>query len=71
MKTPLLWAARFYDHCVQGETDAVGFDGLGALLSATFGRRIAAAVPEKYTRYSCANHFAVCYHDRQKKADLL
>jgi hypothetical protein len=28
------------------------------------------AVPEKYTRYSCANHFAVCYHDRQKKADL-
>ena len=29
------------------------------------------AVPKKYIRYCCANHFAVCYHDRHKKADLL
>jgi hypothetical protein len=28
-------------------------------------------MPEKSTRYCRANHFAVCYHDRHKKADLL
>jgi hypothetical protein len=36
----LLRAKRFYDHRVQDEADAVGFDSLRAFPSATVGRRV-------------------------------